>query len=134
MIGAKSESPLSKASRRERQILEILYRRGEVSAQEVRQELPGDPNYSSVRTLLRILEEKGQVRHREEDGRYLYSPAVSREKAGRSAVHQLVRTFFDGSVGQAAAALLDPSSGKLTGEDLDRLSEMIERARKEMAK
>jgi predicted transcriptional regulator len=118
-------------SRREREIMDLLYRLGRATAQEVRAKLNDPPSYSSVRTLLRVLEQKGHVRHRVDGPRYVYVPTVSREKARESALKQLVRTFFDDSAGQAVAALLDLSGRELTGEELDRLAEMIERAKKE---
>ena len=118
-------------SRRERQILDILYQRGRATAAEVHEALPKAPSYSAVRALLRILEEKGHVRHETEGTRYLYRPAVPREKARRTALTHLVETFFDGSAAQAAAAMLDASDGRLTKDELDRLAERIERARRE---
>src|SRR5262252_9503721 len=93
-------------SRRERQIMDILYRRGRAAASEVMADLSGEPNYSTVRTQLRVLENKGFVRHEEEGLRYVYFPAVPRHSARRSALRHLVDTFFDGSVEQAVAALL----------------------------
>jgi BlaI family transcriptional regulator, penicillinase repressor len=116
-------------SRRERQILDILYARGSATAAEVKDSLPDPPSYSAVRALLRILEEKGHARHETEGTRYVYLPSVPRESARTSALSRIVQTFFDGSAAQAAAALVD--SGSLSDEDLKRLSEMIERARKE---
>ena len=116
-------------SRRERQILDILYARGSATAAEVKDSLPDPPSYSAVRALLRILEEKGHARHETEGTRYVYLPSVPRESARTSALSRIVQTFFDGSAAQAAAALVD--SGSLSDDDLTRLSEMIERARKE---
>jgi len=116
-------------SRRERQILDILYAKGSATAAEVKESLPDPPSYSAVRALLRILEEKGHARHETEGTRYVYLPSVPRERARNSALTRIVQTFFDGSAAQAAAALVD--SGSLSDEDLTRLSEMIERARKE---
>ncbi len=120
-----------KLSRRERQIMDILYRRGRATAAEVREALPDPPSYSAVRALLRILEEKGHTRHTGEGARYVYTPAVARGKATRSALRHLVDTFFDGSAAQAAAALLDESAARLSPDELDRLSQLIEKARKE---
>ncbi len=117
-------------SRRERQILDVLLRAGRATASEVQQQLPDSPGYSAVRALLRILEEKGHVRHETDGPRYVYSPAVSRAKASRSAVAHLVSTYFEGSVEQAVAGLLDGSAGRLSREELDRLARMIEQARK----
>lgn len=116
-------------SRRERQILDILYAKGSATAAEVLQALPDPPSYSAVRALLRILEEKGHARHETQGTRYVYLPSVPRESARTSALSRVVQTFFDGSAGQAAAALVD--SGSLTQEELTRLSTLIERARKE---
>lgn len=123
--------PRAELSRRERQIMDILYRRGSATAAEVRQELPDPPSYSAVRALLRILEEKGHVRHEARDLRYVYMPVLEREKASRSAVRHLVETFFNGSAEKAVAALLDESASKLSKSELARLARMIEKARKE---
>lgn len=116
-------------SRRERQILDILYAKSSATAAEVREALPDPPSYSAVRALLRILEEKGHARHESQGTRYVYLPSEPRESARNSALARIVQTFFEGSAAQAAAALVD--SGSLSDEDLTRLSEMIERARKE---
>jgi predicted transcriptional regulator len=116
-------------SRRERQIMDVIYTRGQATAAEVVDALPDPPSYSAVRALLRILEEKGHLRHQEDGPRYVYLPVVPRERARRSALRNLVRTFFDGSVAQAAAALIDQS--KLSNAEFDRLRELIEKARKE---
>ncbi len=117
-------------SRRERQIMDVLYRAGRATAAEVRAGMPAAPSDSAVRTTLRILEEKGQVRHEDVDGRYVYLPVQSRGKARKSAVMKLVETFFDGSPSQAVAALLGLSAGKLSDKELDRLEEMVKKARK----
>ena len=118
-------------SRRERQIMDILYQRGKVSAAEVRQAMPDAPSYSAVRAMLRILEEKGHVKHQAEGMKYVYAPTVARDKAKRSAVKHLLDTFFADSPAQIVAALLDVSSTRLTREELDRMSEMIEKAKRE---
>lgn len=118
-------------SRRERQIMEAIYRRGQATAAEVLEDLPDPPSYSAVRAMLRVLEEKKHLRHDQEGPRYVYLPTVPREKARRSALRQLVQTFFEGSTEQAVAALLDLSASKLTGAELDRLSHLIDRARRE---
>jgi BlaI family transcriptional regulator, penicillinase repressor len=118
-------------SRRERQIMDILYRRGKSSAAEVREAMPDAPSYSAVRAMLRILEEKGHVKHQAEGLKYVYSPALAREKATRSALRHLMATFFDDSPEQIVAALLDVSSTRLTREELDRMAQMIEQAKKE---
>ena len=118
-------------SRRERQIIDILYRRGRATAADVMADLPGDPSYSTVRTQLRVLEEKGHVRHEDDGQRYVYSPAVPRGTVRRSALKHLVETFFDGSVEQTVAALLGADGARLSASELERIAEFIERARKE---
>ena len=118
-------------SRRERQIMDVIYRFGQATAQEVREHLPDPPSYSAVRALLRVLEEKGHVAHRQDGPRYVHLPTVPREEARRSALRQLLGTFFDGSAEQAVAALLDMSGRQLSDDELDRLSDLIERARQE---
>ena len=117
-------------SRRERQILDILYQQGQATAAEVQNDLPEPPSYSAVRALLRILEEKGHVRHEQDGPRYIYLPTVGRENAKRSALRHMLRTFFDGSTEQAISALLDDSSAQLSPAELDRLARLIEDARK----
>jgi BlaI family transcriptional regulator, penicillinase repressor len=116
-------------SRRERQIMEIVYRRGEVSVAEILADLPDPPSYSAVRGLLRILVEKQHLRHREDGPRYVYSPVVAREKARTKAVSDLLDTFFDGSAAQAAVALLGSSRRKLSADELDELDALIAEAR-----
>ena len=118
-------------SRRERQIMDILYRSGKASASEVLNAMPDPPSYSAVRAMLRVLEEKGHVKHREEGLKYVFTPVVAREKAKRSAMKHVMETFFNGSAEQTVAALLDVSSTKLTRDELDRMAEMIEKAKKE---
>jgi len=118
-------------SRRERQMMDILYQRGKASAQEIMDALPDPPTYSAVRAKLRVLEEKGHVRHQEESLRYVYLPVVARESARKSALRHMVSTFFSGSVQDTVAALLDLSASKLSGADLDRIASMIEQAKKE---
>ena len=115
-------------SRRERQIMDILFARGRATGQEIQAGLPDEPNYSSVRTILRVLERKGYVRHSEEGLRYVYEPTVARETARRSALQRLIRTFFDGSAKEAVAALLDPSAFHLSEEELKDLARIVERA------
>jgi predicted transcriptional regulator len=117
-------------SRRERQILDILYERGEATAADVQAALPEPPSYSAVRALLRILEEKGHVRHKQDGPRYVYLPTVGRDNAKRSALHHVLKTFFDGSAEQAISALLDENSSKLSSAELDRLARLIDTARK----
>jgi predicted transcriptional regulator len=122
---------LAGLSRRERQIMEVLYQRGKASAAEVREAMEDAPGYSAVRAMLRVLEEKGHVKHQAEGLKYVYVPTVNRDKAKRSAVKHLVETFFSDSPEQVVAALLDVSSKRLTREELDRMAEMIEKAKKE---
>lgn len=118
-------------SRRERQIMDILFSTGRATGAEILDKLPDQPSYSSVRTILRVLERKGYVRHVEEGLRYVYLPAVRTEDVRQSALQRVVRTFFDGSAKSAAAAFLDPAAFRMSREDLDELAQMIERARKE---
>jgi BlaI family transcriptional regulator, penicillinase repressor len=118
-------------SRRERQIMDILYQRGKSSASEVLEAMPDAPGYSAVRAMLRVLEEKGHVKHQAEGLKYVYIPTVARDKAKRSAVKHLLDTFFKDAPEQVVAALLDVSSTRLTRAELDRMAEMIERAKKE---
>jgi predicted transcriptional regulator len=120
----------STLTRRERQIMDILYRRGRATAAEVMRDLSGDPNYSTVRTQLRVLEEKGHVRHDEEGLRYVYAAAVPRHAARKSALKHLVHTFFDGSVEQVVAAVLGGEAARLSDSDLDRISELVEKAKR----
>ena len=118
----------SDLSRRERQIIDILYANGRSTAAEVQAVLPDPPSYSAVRAMLRILEEKGHVRHEQDGPRYVYVPTVARDNAKRSALHHVLQTFFDGSAEKAISALLDDTS-KLSDAELDRLARMIDRAR-----
>lgn len=125
---AKSHQHLS---RRERQIMDIIYRQGQATAQEVLDNLPDPPSYSAVRAMLRLLEEKGYLKHQQDGPRYLFLPTLARDKARKSALKQMLQTFFDDSTEQAVAALLDLSRPKLSQDELARLSQMIEEARKE---
>jgi BlaI family penicillinase repressor len=125
------KKPFSNLSRRERQILEVLYRDRQATAGEVLQKLPDAPGYSAVRALLRVLENKGHVRHVAEGNRYVYQPTLPRERAGRPALATVLETFFEGSTEKAVAALLDLSRADLSNADLDRLSELIAQARLE---
>jgi len=118
-------------TRRERQIMDILFRRGRATAAEVMEDLPGEPSYSTVRTQLRVLEDKGHVRHEEDGVRFIYMPAVARHAARKSALRHLVETFFDGSSEKAVAALLGGEGSKLSDEQLDRIADLIARARKD---
>jgi len=124
-------SPHTTLTRRERQIMDVLYRRGRATAAEVMAALPGDPNSSTVRTQLRVLEEKGHVRHEEEGLRYVYAPAVPRHAARKTALKHLVDTFFDGSAEQVVAAVLGGEAAHLSDEDLKRIAELVADARKE---
>ncbi len=118
-------------SRRERQIMDALYARGSASVAEVREDLPDPPSYSAVRAMLRVLEDKGHLKHRQEGPRYVYEPTQSRARARRTALQRLVHTFFDGSTEQAVAALLDLKGEPLDDVELRRLSNLIDKARKE---
>ena len=119
----------SRLSRRERQIMDILFRRGRAPASVVREELPGDPSSSTVRTQLRILEQKGHVRHEEVGLRYVYRPVTPRRDARRSVLRHLVETFFDGSAEQAVAALLGGEARRLTEPELERIARVVSDAR-----
>ena len=118
-------------SRRERQIMDVLFRLGRATANEVLETMPDPPSYSAVRAHLRTLEDKGHVKHEAQDLRYVYIPTMRPEQARSSAVTHLVDTFFGGSVAQAATALLDPKSARLTREELERLARLIDKARKD---
>ncbi len=121
-------------TRRERQIMDILYRRGRATAAEVMDDLPGEPSYSTVRTQLRVLETKGHVRHEEAGLRYIYSAEVPRHTARRSALRHLVDTFFDGSAEKAVTALLGGDGARLSDTELDRIAAAIVKARKDGAR
>jgi BlaI family penicillinase repressor len=116
-------------SRRERQVMNVLFRRGEATVAEVMDDLPDPPTYSAVRSILRILAQKGLITHREEGPRYVYLPAVSTDRAGDEALRQVVRTFFEGSAEQAVTALLRLSDAELSDADLARLRERVGKAR-----
>jgi predicted transcriptional regulator len=121
----------SALSRRERQIMDILYRRARATAAEVMADLPGTPSYSTVRTQLRVLEQKGHVHHEEQGLRYVYLPAVPRHAARKSALRHLVETFFDGSAEKVVAALLGGEGARLSDEELDHIAALIAKTRKE---
>lgn len=121
-------------TRRERQIMDILFRRGRATAAEVLAELPGHPSYSTVRTQLRVLEEKGHARHDEDGVRYVYMPAVARVTARKSALRHVIDTFFDGSTEKVVAALLGGEANRLSSEEIDRLAALIARAKKERSR
>jgi predicted transcriptional regulator len=126
-----ADSIANRLSRRERQIMDVLYQLGEATAAEVQERLPEPPSYSAVRAMLRILEDKGHIAHHEDGPRYVYTPTVARDTARRSAVSHLLKTFFDGSVEQAMAALLDGAERKLSRDEIDRLSHLIEQRKRE---
>src|SRR6185295_3670157 len=121
-------------TRRERQIMDIIYRRGRATAGEVMDELSGHPHYSTVRTQLRVLEDKGHVQHEDDGLRYVYAPAVPRATARKSALRHLVETFFDGSAEQVVAAVLGGEGARLSEEALDRIADLVAKAKKEGSK
>jgi predicted transcriptional regulator len=123
------KTSLNELSRRERQIMDVLFRMEQATVSEVLASMPDPPSYSAVRAMLRILEEKGHARHEQDGPRYVYKPAVARDRAKRSAMRHLLHTFFDGSPEQAVAALLDEGSASLSEAELDRLAQLIERRR-----
>jgi predicted transcriptional regulator len=125
-----AQSLHSKLSRRERQIMDILYRRGRATANDVMAELTGEPNYSTVRTQLRVLEEKGHVQHETEGNRFVYTPTVPRHAVRQPALKHLVETFFGGSPEKVLAALIGNEGARLSDEELDRLAQLIDKARK----
>ena len=126
-----SRNPPEELSRRERQIMDIIYARGEASAATVLAELLDPPSYSAVRALLMILVEKGHLKYRSEQGRYIFAPRRRRAQAGRSALRRVLETFYEGSVEKVVAALLQGQDSRLTSEELTRLVDLIEQARKE---
>ena len=111
--------------------MDVIYQAGSATAAEVHERIPDPPSYSAVRAMLRVLEEKGHVRHEQDGPRYVYKPVVNRDRARRSALKHLVRTFFNGSTEETVAALLDISDARLSGPELDRLSRLIEQAKVE---
>ena len=127
----KVRRALTNLSRRERQIMDVIYREGQATATEVLAAIPDPPGYSAVRAMLRVLENKGHLRHVPDGTRYVYRPTLARERAGKPALENVLETFFDGSTEKAVAALLDLSRSELSSQDLDRLSELIEQARTE---
>jgi BlaI family penicillinase repressor len=125
------KDPHIELSRRERQIMDVIYRRGRATAAEVLEDIPDQPSYSTIRAKLKVLEDKGHVRHEEQDLRYVYLPTIPVDRAKRSALRHLLDTFFDGSAEQVVAALLDGSSTQLSNEELLRLSSIIENAKEQ---
>jgi BlaI family penicillinase repressor len=126
-----SSPPTPHVSRRERQIMDILHRRGRATVAEVMADLSGEPAYSTVRAQLRVLEKKGHIRHEEEQLRYVYLPALSQRVVRRSALKHLLDTFFDGSPEKVVEALLGKEGSGVSGEELDRIAQLIERAKRE---
>jgi predicted transcriptional regulator len=126
-----SDSPPFNLGRRERQIMDIVYAKGQASVAEVLKALPDPPSYSATRAMLNLLEEKGHLRHKEVGRKFVYQPTLPREKARRSAVQNLLHTFFGGSVGEAVATMIEQDKKSLTLEDLDRLARLIDEAKKE---
>lgn len=122
---------LNQLSRRERQIMEIIYQMGSATAQDIHERLPDEPSYSTVRALLRILEEKGFLAHKNQGTKYVYHPTVAKETAVQSAVTNLLKTFFNNSVEQAVAALIEHDRAKMSDDDFSRLAQLIEKTRKE---
>src|SRR5436190_19386185 len=125
-----SPRPHQLLTKRERQNMDVLYRSGRATAAEVMRRLPGAPSYSTVRTQLRVLETKGHVRHEEQGLRYVYLPTVPRHSARRSALRHLVDTFFDGSAASVVAALVGGEAARVSEDDLDRIAELVEAARR----
>jgi predicted transcriptional regulator len=126
MAGRRSGTLLTK---RERQLMDVLYRLGRATAAEIMAQVDGAPTYSTIRTQLRVLETKGHVRHEEEGLRYVYFPTVRRSAARRSALKHLVETFFDGSTAKTVAALLGGEAAKVSDEELDRIAQIVNEAR-----
>jgi predicted transcriptional regulator len=126
-----SKARLTSLSRRERDIMDILFRRGRATAEDVMHDLSGEPSYSTVRTQLRVLEEKGHVRHEEDGRKFIYMPAVARAAARKVALRHLVHTFYDGSVERVVAALLGGEAAPLTDEELRRIQQLIDETNKE---
>jgi BlaI family transcriptional regulator, penicillinase repressor len=126
-----AKAPPATLTRREREIMDVLYQRGRATAGEVMKALPGNPSSSTVRTQLRVLEEKGHVRHEEHGLRFIYVPAVPRHAARKSALRHLVNTFFDGSAEKVVAAVLGGEGARLSDEELDRIADLLVKTRKE---
>src|SRR5437763_2334726 len=122
-----SKTTLPPLSRRERQIMDILYRTGRATAAEIQEGLPSAPSYSATRALLRILEEKGHIRHEEDGPRYVFAPKVSRDSAKKSALRHLVQTFFEGSAAKLVSTLVSEDAAQLSSEDLAHLANLIEK-------
>lgn len=129
-----AQNDIPQLSKRERQIMDAIYRLGQATAAEVRTELPEAPTYTTVRGLLRILEQKGHLRHSEDGTRFVYSPSLPRQRAGASILTHIVRTFFDGSAAKAMAAMLGSSERSVNAAELERLSDLVTRERQKMKK
>jgi BlaI family transcriptional regulator, penicillinase repressor len=129
-----AKSPHAGLSRRERQIMDVLYQAGRATAAELMKSLPGDPSDSTVRTQLRVLEAKGHVRHEEDGVKYVYYPVVPRRVVRKSALKHVMNTFFDGSAEKVVAALLGADGGRLSEEELDRIADIVAKARAEESK
>src|ERR1700704_239140 len=129
-----TKTDLPQLSKRERQIMDAIYRRGRATAAEVRAEMPDAPTYTTVRGLLRILEQKGHLRHEEDGLKFVYSPSLPRQRAGASILSHIVRTFFDGSAANAMAAMLGSTARSVNAAELARLSELVKRERLKMKK
>ena len=121
-------------SRREREIMDVLFSIGRATAQEIQQRLANSPSYSTVRTILRTLERKGHLTHQEEGPRYVYKPSIARDQARKSALRRMLHTFFDGSAQKAVATLLDPKAFRLTRAELDELTALIDQAKEKSSK
>jgi predicted transcriptional regulator len=126
-----SKKVITDLSRRERQIMDVIFKKGAATVADVRDAMPDPPSYSSVRTLLRILEDKGLLKHKQQGPRYLYQPTIRRDRAKTSALKHLMHTFFDNSIEEVVAALMDMSAPDMSEEEYEQLSRMIERAKKE---
>jgi predicted transcriptional regulator len=129
-----SKKVITDLSRRERQIMDVIFKKGAATVADVRDAMPDPPSYSSVRTLLRILEDKGLLKHKQQGPRYLYQPTIRRDRAKTSALKHLMHTFFDNSIEEVVAALMDMSAPDMSEEEYEQLSRMIERAKKESNK
>ena len=127
----KSSAPATKLTRRERQIMDVLYRDGEATVADVVAQLPDPPSYSAVRATMNVLEEKGHVRHKQDGPRYVYLPAVPRDRGRRAALNHLLQTFFDGSAESAVVALLQMTDTTLSTTDFERLAAEVRKARQE---
>jgi predicted transcriptional regulator len=123
--------PATRLGRRERQLLDAVYRLGKASVRDVLAQLPDPPSYSAVRAMLNLLEQKGHLRHEQQGNKYFYLPTVGRQRARSRAMQHVLRTFFDGSPAQALVALFDATAGKLSAEELDDLAGRIDKARRE---